>query len=125
MKSIDGNGISYSYTFDGSQNLSLNDVNICVGQGGMIAVLGRNGSGKSTLAKHFNALLLLLQGSLTVAGLDAGDVGHIWELRKKCGMVFQNPDNQFVSSVVDEELAFSLENYDTPVKQILGEIRSS
>lgn len=124
-RAIDGKGIYYSYAFKGSPDLSLNNVDIYIEQGEMIAILGHNGSGKSTLAKHFNALLPLQEGSLTVAGLDAGDAGRLWELRKKCGMVFQNPDNQFVSSVVGEDIAFGLENYGASAEQIPGEIRKA
>ncbi|NLI91138.1 MAG: energy-coupling factor transporter ATPase [Peptococcaceae bacterium] len=122
MRSIDGKGISYSYAFEGSIDLSLDDVSICIAQGEMVAILGHNGSGKSTLVKHFDALLSLQKGSLKVAGLDANNTDRIWELRKKCGMVFQNPDNQFVSSIVDEDIAFGLENYDTPIEQIPSKV---
>jgi len=122
MKAIMGKGISHSYIAPGSARLSLNDVSIEVSPGELIAVLGHNGSGKSTLVKHFNALLPLQKGELAVAGMDAKDSSSLWDLRRKCGMVFQNPDNQFVSSIVEEDIAFGLENYDTPAEQIPGKV---
>lgn len=76
-----------------------------------MTLLGRNGSGKSTFAKHLNVLLRLQQGELTVAELDVKDAKNTWQIRRTCGMVFQNPENQFVSSVVAEDVAFGLENY--------------
>ncbi|NLA27875.1 MAG: energy-coupling factor transporter ATPase [Firmicutes bacterium] len=118
MKAIEGKEISHSYAFEGSTELSLDNISIEIRSGELIAVLGHNGSGKSTLAKHFNALLPLQKGSLTVASMDAKDAANLWDIRRKCGMVFQNPDNQFVSSVVEEDIAFGLENYDTPLEQI-------
>ncbi len=125
MKLIEGKQISHSYEFEGSANLSLEGVSITVQSGELIAILGHNGSGKSTLAKHFNALLPLQKGSLTIAGLDARNSANLWDIRRKCGMVFQNPDNQFVSSVVEEDIAFGLENYDTPTEQIPDRINKA
>lgn len=118
MKMIEGKNISHSYAFEGSKELSLNGVSITVRGGELIALVGHNGSGKSTMAKHFNALLPLQKGNLSVAGLDAKESANLWGIRRKCGMVFQNPDNQFVSSVVEEDIAFGLDNYDTPAEQI-------
>lgn len=124
-EAIKGAGISHSYDFEGSAILSLNGVSITVHSGELVALLGHNGSGKSTLAKHFNALLPLQQGELTVAGMDARDAARLWEIRRRCGMVFQNPDNQFVSSVVEEDIAFGLENYDTPPEEVPGRVRQA
>ncbi|HPU00509.1 MAG: energy-coupling factor transporter ATPase [Firmicutes bacterium] len=118
MKMIEGENISHAYDLEGSVKLSLEGVSITVQRGELVAILGPNGSGKSTLAKHFNALLPLQQGSLAVAGLDARDSANLWEIRRRCGMVFQNPDNQFVSSVVEEDIAFGLENFGTPPEQV-------
>jgi energy-coupling factor transport system ATP-binding protein len=93
--------------------------------GELIAILGQNGSGKSTLAKHFNALLPLQSGKLIVVGIDSRDKDNTWRLRRLCGMVFQSPDNQFVSSVIGEDVAFGLENYETPRFLIQGKVSSA
>jgi energy-coupling factor transport system ATP-binding protein len=111
---INGNGIGFSYQFGESPVAVLDGIDIEINKGEWIAILGRNGSGKSTLVKHFNALVPLQHGALTVAGIDAKDEREKWRLRRLCGMVFQNPDNQFVSSVLEEDIAFGLENYETP-----------
>ena len=108
---IEGKDISFSY--DGS-SLALEDVTVNIEEGEFLVILGANGAGKSTLVKHFNALLQLQQGELRVAQIDLKDEKEIWRLRRLCGMVFQNPDNQFVSSVVEEDIAFGLENYEVP-----------
>ena len=111
MVMIYGVDISFSYDLDGCLVPALTEIGLNVEPGEMIAILGQNGSGKSTLTKLFNALLPLQHGKLSVAGINAGDENEVWRLRQVCGMVFQNPDNQFVSSVVEEDVAFGLENY--------------
>ncbi len=118
MNAIEAKEISHSYEYEGSKNLSLKGVSLTVELGEFIAILGHNGCGKSTLAKHLNALIPLQQGDLTVAGLDAKGKANIRRIRRACGMVFQNPDNQFVSSIIKEDIAFGLENYGTPEDQI-------
>jgi len=125
MPVIDGKKISYSYAFDGSTGLAIDGVDITVGRGEFVAILGHNGCGKSTLVKHFNALLPLQQGELSVAGIDVREEEHIWLLRRCCGMVFQNPDNQFVSSVVEEDIAFGLENYEVPRHEIPPRVKNA
>lgn len=97
----------------------LKDVNLTIQPGEFVAVLGHNGSGKSTLAKHFNAILLPVSGTVYVGGLDTKDESKIYEVRQTAGMVFQNPDNQLVATVVEEDVAFALENLGVPP----GEIR--
>jgi energy-coupling factor transport system ATP-binding protein len=105
---ISARAISHQYRPD---RFALNQISLDIQAGQWVTLLGRNGSGKSTFAKHLNVLLRLQQGELTVAGLDAGDEANTWQIRRACGMVFQNPENQFVSSVVGEDVAFGLENY--------------
>ena len=118
MKAIEAKEIYHSYELEGSTNHSLNGVSLTLEQGEFLAILGHNGCGKSTLVRHFNALIPLQQGELTVAGLDARDKTNIRKIRKACGMVFQNPDNQFVSSIIEEDIAFGLENFDAPYEKI-------
>ena len=89
----------------------LRGVSLDVAPGELVAIVGENGSGKTTLARHLNALIPLQAGELAVAGLDAADPDALWELRRACGMVFQNPENQFVSSVVGEDVAFGPLNF--------------
>lgn len=88
----------------------LKDLNLQIGQGEFVAVLGHNGSGKSTLAKHFNAVLLPTTGKVFVNGIDTSDEEKLFEIRQHVGMVFQNPDNQIVATIVEEDVAFALEN---------------
>lgn len=101
-------GVRHSYV-RGRED--LRGVDLDVARGELVAVVGENGSGKTTIARHLNALLALQSGSLTVAGLDAADPELVWELRRACGMVFQNPENQLVSSVVGEDVAFGPRNF--------------
>ena len=91
-------------------NLVLKDINLEIPQGQFLAVLGHNGSGKSTLAKHLNAILLPQGGTVTVCGLNTADEDKLYEIRQQVGMVFQNPDNQIVATIVEEDVAFGPEN---------------
>ena len=97
---------------------AVKDVNLSVEPGEFIAILGHNGSGKSTLAKHFNALLLPSEGCIVVDGMDTADESKIWLIRQNAGMVFQNPDNQIVAAVVEEDVAFGPENIGVPTEEI-------
>ena len=108
----------YSYAFEGSKNRSLDGASITVRQGEFRAILGHNGCGKTTLARLMNVLLEMQGGELTVAGLDARGKANIWKIREKTGMVFQDPDNQFVSSVIEEDLAFGPRNFGVPEEDI-------
>jgi energy-coupling factor transport system ATP-binding protein len=92
------------------EKVAVNEVNLSVKKGEFLVVLGRNGSGKSTLAKHVNALLLPSGGKMYVNGLDTSDANNLWDIRNKAGMVFQNPDNQIVATIVEEDVAFGPEN---------------
>lgn len=98
---------------DGSADLpkrAVDDVTISIKKGSFTAIIGRNGSGKSTLAKNINALLLPSSGSVVVKGMDTRDEKLVWDIRQSAGMVFQNPDNQLVSSIVEDDVAFGPEN---------------
>ncbi|MEY8516793.1 energy-coupling factor transporter ATPase [Lachnospiraceae bacterium 29-84] len=104
---------------------ALDGVSLEISQGEFVAILGHNGSGKSTLAKHFNMLLQAGEGTLWVDGKDTSDAGKLWEVRKAAGMVFQNPDNQLVASIVEEDVAFGPENLGVPTKGIWERVESS
>lgn len=101
-------GVSYRYAAEGAEAVS--NVTVSIGQGEFVAILGHNGSGKSTLAKLFNALFVPSEGRVVVAGMPTSDENLAWDIRANCGMVFQNPDNQIVATVVEEDVAFGLEN---------------
>ncbi|MEG2083888.1 MAG: energy-coupling factor transporter ATPase, partial [Oscillospiraceae bacterium] len=103
----------------------IDGVTLDVGRGEFVAVLGANGSGKSTLAKHMNAILLPSSGSVTVLGMDTTDEEHIYDIRESVGMVFQNPDNQIVATVVEEDVAFALENLGVPPVEIRARVDES
>ena len=96
----------------------LDDISLEIEAGSFVAILGHNGSGKSTFAKHINALLTPTAGKLWVDGLDTGDPENLLNIRGKVGMVFQNPDNQIVASVVEEDVAFGPENLGVPPAEI-------
>ena len=95
---------------DGSAHRAIDNVSFSVEKGSFTAVIGQNGSGKSTLAKNINGLLVPTSGKIYVDGMDTSDPGHIWDIRQKVAMVFQNPDNQIVSSIVEDDVAFGPEN---------------
>ncbi len=97
---------------------ALDEVNLDVKEGEFVAVLGHNGSGKSTLAKHLNVLLKPSGGTLWVNGKDTEDADNLWDIRQSTGMVFQNPDNQIIASVVEEDVAFGPENIGVPTTEI-------
>lgn len=96
----------------------LKGIDLNIGRGEFVAVLGHNGCGKSTLAKHINAILLPTEGTVTVDGIDTKDDSRLFDLRQRAGMVFQNPDNQIVSSIVEEDVAFALENLGVPYEEM-------
>lgn len=103
----------------------LLDVNLSVSPGEFVAVLGHNGSGKSTLAKHFNAILLPSGGKVYVKGIDTQIEEKLFDIRQNVGMVFQNPDNQLVATIVEEDVAFALENLGVPPKEIRRRVDDS
>ncbi len=106
------------YTYEGAEQPALHGASMSVTAGEFVAVLGQNGSGKSTMAKLMNALFIPTEGSLTVCGMDTRDPDKMWDIRQTVGMVFQNPDNQLVATVVEEDVAFGLENLGVPTEEI-------
>ncbi len=104
---------------------AIDKVNLQINQGDFVAVLGHNGSGKSTFAKHINALLLPTEGTIWVDGIDTKDEDKILDIRQNAGMVFQNPDNQMVCTVVEEEVGFGPENIGIPTEEIWERVEKS
>lgn len=102
----------------GEKRMALDHVNLSVEEGEFVAVLGVNGSGKSTLAKHLNAILLPTAGVCRVAGMDTRDATRLWDIRQTVGMVFQNPDNQIIAAIVEDDVAFGPENLGVPADEI-------
>ena len=114
-----------TFRYEDAAAPAVDRVSFSVDRGEFLAVLGRNGSGKSTLAKLLNALLLPTGGSLTVDGMRAVNEDDCYEVRKSCGMVFQNPDNQIVTTIVEEDCAFGLENLGTPPEEIRWRVKAA
>ena len=108
----------YDETDDDSAGYALRGIDLDINKGEFIAVVGHNGSGKSTLAKHFNSLYLPTSGRVFVDGIDTSDEEHLFDIRKKVGLVLQNPDNQIVAGVVEEDVAFGCENLGVPSDEI-------
>ena len=100
------------------KNRVLKDITLQIEEGSFVAVLGHNGSGKSTLAKHFNGILVPTSGNVLIDGIDSTDESRIFDIRQTVGMVFQNPDNQIVATIVEEDVAFALENLGVPPDEI-------
>ena len=104
---------------------AVDDVDLDIAEGDFIAILGHNGSGKSTLAKHMNAMLTPTEGSVWVRGMDTKDMSKLWDIRQTAGMVFQNPDNQIIASVVEEDVGFGPENIGVPTDEIWQRVEES
>jgi energy-coupling factor transport system ATP-binding protein len=121
QKEIEVSGLVFSYPGEeeGSPGVMvLKGLDLTIPAGQFVAVLGHNGSGKSTLAKHFNAILLPTEGDVVVCGINTKDEDRLFDIRQQVGMVFQNPDNQIVATIVEEDVAFALENLGVPPDEI-------
>lgn len=124
MSIIDFERVSYRYDEDDQESrgreddLALRNVDLHIDKGSFVAVIGHNGSGKSTLAKHINALYIPTEGRVLVLGMDSSDEENTLAIRSHAGMVFQNPDNQMVTSIVEEDIAFGPENLGVPPEEI-------
>lgn len=121
LQTIDLN-FSYPATADHPEKPVLKNLSLGIEKGSFVAILGRNGSGKSTLARLFNALLMPTSGSVLVDGVDTTDEGKLLDIRKTVGMVFQNPDNQLVANVVEDDVAFGPENLGAPPEEIRSRV---
>lgn len=118
-KIIDIKDLRYEYSGeDGKKSTALDGVSFSVNKGELISILGHNGSGKSTLAKLLNAQITPTDGEIEIFGINTKDENRIWDIRQKCAMVFQNPDNQLVATVVEEDVAFGPENLGVPSAEI-------
>lgn len=117
--------LKFEYEQEDKKTLVIKDMNIQINKGEFVAILGHNGSGKSTLAKHFNAILLPTEGAVFVDGIDTCTPNELFNIRKKVGMVFQNPDNQIVATIVEEDVAFALENLGVEPKEIRQRVKET
>lgn len=106
-------------------NRAIDQVDVEIQKGDFVAILGHNGSGKSTLAKHINGILLPTEGTVWISGMDTQDGAHLWDIRKTAGMVFQNPDNQIIGNVVEEDVGFGPENIGVPTEEIWKRVDES
>jgi energy-coupling factor transporter ATPase len=106
-------------------NRAIDDLDLDIKEGDFVAILGHNGSGKSTFAKHVNGLLLPTEGTVWVSDMDTKDDAHIWDIREKAGMVFQNPDNQIIGNIVEEDVGFGPENIGVPTDDIWKRVDES
>ena len=114
-----------SFTYEDAPEPALHHVSLQVHEGEFLAVLGHNGSGKSTLAKLLNALYLPTEGHITVCGMDTQSDENLWKIRQKAGMIFQNPDNQIICTLVEEEVGFGPENIGVPTDEIWQRVADS
>lgn len=119
--------VVYKYSDNEEENvkIAIDGLNLQVEKGKFVAILGRNGSGKSTLAKHINVLLKPSSGVVFVEGIDTSNDDMVWHIRNKAGMVFQNPDNQIVATIVEEDIAFGAENLGVDPKEIVERVDDS
>jgi energy-coupling factor transport system ATP-binding protein len=118
--------MSHSYLDEeGKEVYAVKDVSLTIQPGEFVAIIGTNGSGKSTLAKHFNVLLAPTSGTCEVCGMRTDDPDLVWSIRQKVGMVFQNPDNQIVAAVVEEDVAFGPENLGVPSAEIKERVKAA
>ena len=122
MQAIEFKNVSFSYGDEDSRQEVLKDFSLTIKKGSFVALLGRNGSGKSTCAKLINGLLTPSEGTVTVFGMDTKDKNNLFEIRKRAGMVFQNPDNQQIASIVEDDVAFGPENIGVPREEIKNRI---
>ena len=126
---INFQGLTYKYTSIEDEKeveiYAVKGLDLHVKRGEFLVVLGHNGSGKSTIAKHINALLIPTEGTVIVDGLDTSDPNNLWKIRSKAGMVFQNPDNQLVATIVEEDVAFGPENLGVEPKEIRKRVDES
>ncbi|MBO5199459.1 MAG: energy-coupling factor transporter ATPase [Lachnospiraceae bacterium] len=131
MKMIDIKKLIYEYTRRDDEgniesvNRAVDGVDLDIEKGDFVAILGHNGSGKSTIAKHINAILMPTEGAVWVDGIDTREEERVWDVRQAAGMVFQNPDNQIIATVVEEDVGFGPENMGVPTEEIWKRVEQS
>ena len=108
----------FEYTGDETTYRAIDDFNLAIKKGEFVAIIGHNGSGKSTLSKNLNAILVPTSGDINIKGMNTKDEKYLWDIRQTAGMVFQNPDNQIVATIVEEDVAFGCENLGIPSEEI-------
>lgn len=123
---LETRNLTHTYIDGQNQEMTaLKDINLSIAPGEFVAIIGTNGSGKSTLARHFNGLLLPTEGQCLVAGMDTSLEENLWPVRQQVGMVLQNPDNQIVAAIVEEDVAFGLENIGVPGPEIRPRVQQA
>lgn len=116
--------ISFEYTQENIQSKALDELNLDIKRGEFVVIIGHNGSGKSTLSKNLNAILKPTKGNILINGMNTKDDDKLWDIRQSAGMVFQNPDNQIVATVVEEDVAFGPENLGIQPDEIKKELQN-
>ena len=122
---IEVNNVSFEYITDESTLKAIDNLNLQVKEGEFVAIIGHNGSGKSTLSKNLNAILFPTEGNILINEMDTRDEDKLWDIRQTAGMVFQNPDNQIVATVVEEDVAFGPENLGIEPNEIRERVEES
>ncbi len=122
---IETQNLCYEYKHENEITIALKNINISIDEGEFVVIIGHNGSGKSTLAKHLNALFLPSKGDVWIKGMNTRNEEQLWSIRQQVGMVFQNPDNQLVATIVEEDVAFGPENLGVPSNEIVKRVEDS
>ena len=124
-KIVEVNNVSFEYITEEDNFKAIDDLSLDIGEGEFLVIIGHNGSGKSTLSKNLNAILMPTKGNILIDGMDTREENNLWDIRQTAGMVFQNPDNQIVATVVEEDVAFGPENLGLEPKEIRKRVDES
>ena len=124
-KIVEVNNVSFDYITEEDSFKAIDDLSLSINEGEFLVIIGHNGSGKSTLSKNLNAILMPTEGNILINGMDTREEKNLWDIRQTAGMVFQNPDNQIVATVVEEDVAFGPENLGLEPKEIRKGVNES
>jgi len=124
-KIVEVNNVSFEYITEENSFKAIDDLSLSINEGEFLVIIGHNGSGKSTLSKNLNAILMPTEGNILINGMDTREEKNLWDIRQTAGMVFQNPDNQIVATVVEEDVAFGPENLGLQPKEIRKRVNES